>query len=78
MSFSDRLGITKPKSILQVEAMDTDLRNGLWQACTEFFFHAGDGGYEYDHPFHAIMIKPMLISSSAHQTPFLMDTNRES
>lgn len=53
-SFSDRLGITKPKSALQLEAMDSDLRNGLWQACSEHFFHHGDG-YEYDSDFHEIM-----------------------
>ncbi|MBR1278986.1 AbiJ-NTD4 domain-containing protein [Bradyrhizobium sp. AUGA SZCCT0283] len=36
MSFSDRLGITKPKTVLQVDGIDDDLRNGLWQACLEF------------------------------------------
>jgi hypothetical protein len=55
MSFSDRFGITKPKSILQVDGIDNDLRNGLWQACTEAFFQRGDGDYEYDHPFREIM-----------------------
>lgn len=37
MIFSDRVGITEPKTILQVEDMDDDLRNGLWQACIEFY-----------------------------------------
>jgi hypothetical protein len=57
MSFSDRLGITKPKSILQVEEMDNDLRNGLWQACSESFFNRSRnrGDYEYDYPFRQIM-----------------------
>jgi hypothetical protein len=54
MSFSDRLGITKPKSILQVDSIDKDLRNGLWQACSEVFFH-GDRNYDYDEPFQTIM-----------------------
>jgi hypothetical protein len=56
MSFSDRLGITKQKAILQVDAIDPDLRNGLWQACIESFFHAGNMyDYDYDQPFLAIM-----------------------
>jgi hypothetical protein len=56
LSFSDRLGITKPKSVLQIEAMDDELRNGLWQACNEFYFNGMDNNdYEYDAPFRAIM-----------------------
>ena len=56
MSFSDRLGITKPKSILQVDSMDNDLRNGLWQACIESFFHDGGiGNYDYDQVFQTVM-----------------------
>ena len=35
--------------------MDADLRNGLWQACTESFFNRSDGDYDYDHPFQNIM-----------------------
>jgi hypothetical protein len=35
LAFSDRIGITQPRTILQVEAMDDELRNGLWQACNE-------------------------------------------
>lgn len=55
MSFSDRLGITKPKSILQVDGIDKDLRNGLWQASSESFFHIGDFDYDYDRPFQTLM-----------------------
>ncbi|MBR0793961.1 hypothetical protein JQ615_01015 [Bradyrhizobium jicamae] len=56
MKFSDRLGITKPKSILQLDSMDNDLRNGLWQACIESFFHGGsEHDYAYDNVFRAIM-----------------------
>lgn len=51
MSFSDRLGITNPKSILQTESIDGDLRNGLWQACIESYFHY----YDYDTPYMDIM-----------------------
>jgi hypothetical protein len=58
LSFSDRLGITKPKTILQVEAIDDDLRNGLWQACTESYFHFGNiHNYKFDEPFRAIMAR---------------------
>jgi AbiJ N-terminal domain 4 len=57
MAFSDRLGITKAKSILQVESIDTDLRNGLWQTCIESLFHVSGSrhDYEYDQQFRAIM-----------------------
>jgi hypothetical protein len=37
MSFSDRLGITQPKTVLQTDSIDDDLRNGLWEACREFY-----------------------------------------
>lgn len=30
------MGITKPKTVLQLEAIDDDLKNGLWQSCIEF------------------------------------------
>lgn len=30
MTFSERLGLRQPKSVLQVSSMDDDLRNGLW------------------------------------------------
>jgi hypothetical protein len=53
MSFSDRLGITKPKSILQTESIDDDLRNGLWQACIESYFRY----YDYDVQYIDIMGK---------------------
>ncbi len=44
MTFSDRLGITQPKSALQIDEIDQDLRNGLWEACREFYFRDYDEG----------------------------------
>jgi hypothetical protein len=36
--------------------MDDELRNGLWQACSESYFRGGSRhDYPYDHPFRAIM-----------------------
>ncbi len=32
MKFSDKVGITKPKSIIQIDDMDDSLRNKLWNA----------------------------------------------
>lgn len=32
--FSQRMGITKPKSVIQVDSIDDDLRNALWNALT--------------------------------------------
>lgn len=37
MSFSDRIGLTHPKATLQIDAIDGDLRNCLWEACREFY-----------------------------------------
>src|SRR5689334_18045782 len=31
--FSERIGAKPPKTVLQLEAMDDDLRNGLWNVC---------------------------------------------
>ena len=54
LSFSDRIGITKPRSVLQIEAMDDELRNGLWEACSESYFRARSH-YQFDSEFHSIM-----------------------
>jgi hypothetical protein len=32
MLFSERIGITSPKSLIQKDFMDDDLRNGLWNS----------------------------------------------
>lgn len=37
MKFSDRMGITKPKEIIQIKDMDESLRNGLWNCFLEHF-----------------------------------------
>ncbi|MFZ0236799.1 MAG: hypothetical protein WAL37_05440 [Xanthobacteraceae bacterium] len=55
MSFSDRLGITKPKSILQTDSIDADLRNGLWQACIEHYLKEFGWDYGNDTRFKGIM-----------------------
>ena len=34
--FSDRLGITQPKELLQLEGMDEALRNSLWNVFSMF------------------------------------------
>jgi len=55
LSFSDRLGITTPKSILQIDSIDEELRNGLWQACLENLFVRDGFGFEYDQQFRMVM-----------------------
>lgn len=32
--FSERIGLRAPKTVLQLDSMDDDLRNGLWNACS--------------------------------------------
>lgn len=36
--FSQREGIKPVKSVIQVDTMDKDLRNGLWNALTMFYW----------------------------------------
>ncbi len=55
MSFSDRIGITEPKSILQVGSIDRDLRNGLWQACIEHYVRPFNNRYHLDSRFKSHM-----------------------
>jgi hypothetical protein len=55
MSFSDRIGITEPKSILQVDSIDSDLRNGLWQACIEHYLRKYNDRYVLDSRFKSHM-----------------------
>ena len=54
-SFSDRIGVTKPKDVLQVETVDADLRNGLWQACIEHHFKKFNRYYANDSSFQSNM-----------------------
>ena len=37
--FSQRKGLKPVKSIMQVDSMDDDLRNGLWNALTIFYWN---------------------------------------
>jgi hypothetical protein len=37
VSFSERMGITQPKGI-QLQGLDADLRNSLWNVCYEYWF----------------------------------------
>jgi hypothetical protein len=42
-SFSERMGITQPKKI-QIDSLDVDLRNSLWNVCHGWFFSPDDYG----------------------------------
>ena len=56
MRFSDRVGITQPKSIVQLDSMDDDLRNGLWNALYEVI-NGIDRVYKHSElPFIHIML----------------------
>jgi AbiJ N-terminal domain 4 len=45
--FSERVGAKTPKTILQVDSMDDDLRNGLWNVCYEHHLKAFLGEHFY-------------------------------
>jgi hypothetical protein len=62
MSFSDRLGLTKLKSILQVKAMDDDWHNGLRQPSSEAFLRSRRGGaMSFTSRFARSSVTSMLI-----------------
>jgi AbiJ N-terminal domain 4 len=71
MRFSDRLGITQAKSILQLEEMDDHLRNGLWQACIEYYFRLFNRYYSDDTKFKTYMRRMYVdfFKVSADQVP---------
>ncbi len=37
--FSERKGLKKPKTKIQVDSIDDELRNGLWDIVTVYYFH---------------------------------------
>jgi len=39
MTFSERQGIKPVKSIIQIDSMDDELRNGLWNVLHGHFWH---------------------------------------
>jgi hypothetical protein len=45
MLFSERQGITPPKSVIQINSMDDDLRNGLWNSFCLFYLHKIPGDF---------------------------------
>ncbi len=60
MRFSERMGFKPIKNIIQIDSMDTELRNGLWNALATFYWqHIPDNTYfeyfkrdEYARRFH--------------------------
>ena len=36
--FSERIGAKPPKTVLQLDSMDDELRNGLWNVCYDLIF----------------------------------------
>jgi hypothetical protein len=49
-SFSERMGITEPKTIPMAN-LDMDLRNSLWNVCREFFFILSTRQLAADHMY---------------------------
>lgn len=45
--FSVRIGVRKPKTVLQLNSMDNDLRNGLWNVCYEYRLDSFQESYFY-------------------------------
>jgi hypothetical protein len=56
MSFSQRKGIKPAKSVMQTDSMDDDLRNGLWNCITLFYWGQVDTvHYGYDERTHTLL-----------------------
>ncbi|HEU4506960.1 MAG TPA: hypothetical protein VFR78_01890 [Pyrinomonadaceae bacterium] len=53
-SFSQRKGLKPIKNIVQVDSMDRDLRNGLWNALQIFYWGKGDGIYKVAESISAV------------------------
>lgn len=54
-SFSERKGIKPVKTVIQVDSMDTDLKNGLWNALTIYYWESvkrKSGRYEPSLAYH--------------------------
>lgn len=47
MKFSQRMGITSAEKILQIESIDSDLKNSLWSVLTAFYWDTFDQ-HRYD------------------------------
>ena len=77
MRFSDRIGATVPRSILQVDSIDLDLRNCLWQACIEHYIFPRVSLFNKDCYFKYIisMIYVDFFKKAADQTPYGHDAN---
>ena len=48
MLFSQRKGIKPAKSVIQINDMDIDLRNSLWNALTLYYWDYMEKDYDYD------------------------------
>jgi len=60
--FSQRKGIKPVKSVVQVDSMDTELRNGLWNALTIFYWNQVEGQWISDYRNIGILLKRLWHS----------------
>jgi len=65
--FSQRKGLKPVKTIIQVDSMDDDLRNGLWNAVTIFFW--GQVGGRWIHHYEEVFILLRKIWSDYFKKP---------
>ena len=60
--FSQRKGINPVKSVMQVDSMDTELRNGLWNALTIFYWNQVEDNWIYNYKKMDILFKKLWHS----------------
>jgi hypothetical protein len=58
-TFSQRKGLKPVKSVMQVEDMDDDLRNSLWNSLTRQYWNSVDEGYplRFEPPFYDLCLR---------------------
>jgi len=57
--FSQREGIKPAKSVIQINDMDIDLRNGLWNALTLCYWDYMEDDYDYDN--NEVFVKKIWV-----------------
>ena len=61
MRFSQRIGKTPVKTVLQVESMDVDLKNRLWNMFIEIFFEKIDNYNNYGETKRGLVAKKIWV-----------------
>jgi len=62
MRFSERIGKTQPKTAIQIDAMDAELKNSIWNVLTGLFIEPMKGGQWLTYSVHQALIELIWFS----------------